>query len=366
MEKIKTKKIKRKKDTIVHQCAVVDLFCGIGGLSHGFVKQDFRVVAGIDNDETCKYVYEANNNAKFINKDVSTFEGKELNSLFPPGKTKVLIGCAPCQPFSSYSYKVKSPDESKWKLLYAYARLIEETKPEIVSMENVPSLLTFKKDRVFQNFVEVLEQNGYHVWHKIIYAPDYGIPQVRKRLVLLASKLGPIELIEPTHKPDEYVTVGDVIRNLNPIEDGEMDDTDPVHFSRRLSLLNKKRIKATPEGGSWKDWNEDLLLECHKKDSGRSFGAVYGRMRWNEPAPTMTTQCIGLGNGRFGHPEQDRAISVREAAIFQSFPVDYKFIENTNEIPITRLAKHIGNAVPVKLGEVIAISIKNHLESYGK
>ncbi len=365
MGNIQSNKSKVKSGKTIRNCAVVDLFCGIGGLSHGFVKQGFNVVAGIDNDTSCKYVYEENNHAQFIDKDVSELNGASLRKLYPKGKTKILIGCAPCQPFSSYSYKVKKPDESKWKLLYAYAQLIEETQPEIVSMENVPSLLTFKHDHVFQNFVDVLKLNNYYVWHKVVYAPDYGVPQVRKRLVLLASKLGPIELIEPTHKPEEYVTVADVIRNLPPIGDGERDESDPVHCSRSLSTLNKKRIKATPEGGGWKDWSEDLLLECHKKDSGKSFGAVYGRMRWNEPAPTMTTQCVGLGNGRFGHPEQDRAISVREAAIFQSFPLEYKFVENKDELYINRLAKQIGNAVPVRLGEVIAISIKKHLKSYG-
>lgn len=351
---------------ITEDCAVIDLFCGIGGLTHGFVQQGFNVIAGIDNDETCKFVFESNNNAEFLIRDIAELKGEELDSLFPKGKIKILVGCAPCQPFSSYSFKIKKPDESKWKLLYSYARLIKEVQPDIVSMENVPSLLTFKRDNVFESFVDVLKKQGYHVWYKIVFAPDYGVPQVRKRLVLLASKFGQIELIQPTHQPENYVTVADVIKSLPKLRDGDVDKNDPVHSTRKLSVLNRKRIKATPEGGGWKDWDKELLLECHKKETGKSFSSVYGRMKWNEPAPTMTTQCIGLGNGRFGHPEQDRAISVREAAIFQSFPKDYKFIDSNCEISITKLAKQIGNAVPVKLGETIAKSIKKHLLTYNE
>ena len=362
MGAILTKKSSKDLTQIEKDCAVVDLFCGIGGLSHGFVRQGFNVAAGIDNDESCEFVFEANNNAHFLKRDVADLKGEDINCLFPEGKIKILVGCAPCQPFSSYSFKVKKPDESKWKLLYSYGRLIKETLPEVVSMENVPSLLTFKKDNVFESFVEVLQEQGYHVWSKIVYAPDYGIPQVRKRLVLLASRLGPIELIKPTHKKENYLTVADAIKDLPPLSDGEMNEKDPVHSARELSPMNKRRIRATPEGGGWKDWEDELLLECHKKDSGKSYGSVYGRMKWDEPAPTMTTQCIGLGNGRFGHPEQNRAISGREAAIFQSFPKDYKFLKNKDDFSLTKLAKQIGNAVPVKLGEAIAISIKKHLQ----
>ena len=132
--------------------AVVDLFCGIGGLSYGFVLEDFDVVAGIDNDNSCKYSFEVNNKSKFISKDINKVTGIEINELFGGGdNVKILVGCAPCQPFSSYSYRQKEKDESKWKLLYEFARLIEETRPTIVSMENVPLLLHFKKAPVFND-----------------------------------------------------------------------------------------------------------------------------------------------------------------------------------------------------------------------
>lgn len=233
-------------------------------------------------------------------------------------------------------------------------------------MENVKGL---KKYPVFQQFVDNLKLQGYKVSFNIIDTSDYGVPQRRMRLVLLASLLGDIKLIDKTTKdPKRKKTVRDVIYELPKIKDGETSKEDSYHRSRKLSLLNKKRIKATQhDGGSAKDWSEELVLECHKKDSGKTYkGTVYGRMRWDEPAPTMTTQCIGIGNGRYGHPEQDRAISLREAALFQTFPKTYKFTDPQKAMKIGDVAKFIGNAVPVKLGQVIAKSINNHLQKYAK
>jgi len=343
--------------------AVVDLFCGVGGLSYGFVSEGFDVIAGIDNDDSCKYSFEKNNNSQFITKDVNTVNGDYLNKLFG-NKIKILVGCAPCQPFSSYSFRQKEKDESKWKLLYEFARLIEETRPTIVSMENVPLLLHFKKAPVFADFCERLRNIGYYIDYKEIFCPDYGIPQRRTRLVLLASRLGEIKIIEKTHSPENYLTVRDVISDLPPIKAGETDMNDLLHRARTLSPLNLKRIKSTKEGGSWKEWPESLKLDCHKKKSGKTYSSVYGRMKWSEPAPTMTTHCTGLGNGRFGHPDQDRAITLREAALFQTFPSDYSFIDESKKYNPSVISRQIGNAVPPQLGRVIARSIKLHLEKY--
>ena len=140
--------------------------------------------------------------------------------------------------------------------------------------------------------------------------------------------------------------------------------SDPLHRASALSPLNLRRISLTPAGGGWKDWPEELRLDCHKKDSGKSYGSVYGRISWNNPSPTMTTQCNGLGNGRFGHPDQNRAISLREAALFQTFPQEYEFFDPNTKINFGNLARHIGNAVPVRLGEMIAQSIRRHLEAH--
>jgi len=192
-------------------------------------------------------------------------------------------------------------------------------------MENVSQLVNFKKAPVFNDFLKTLKKEDYFIHFEIVNCPEYGIPQNRKRLVLIASKLGKIDLIPKTHSKEKFITVRDAIGKLPHIEDGEFYTKDKLHFARKLSLTNKKRIKNTPYAGSWKDWPEDLKLECHKKESGKSYSSVYGRMKWEEPSPTMTTHCIGYGNGRFGHPEQDRGISLREASILQSFPKNYVF-----------------------------------------
>ncbi|MBU0546030.1 DNA cytosine methyltransferase, partial [Patescibacteria group bacterium] len=300
---------------------VIDLFCGIGGLSHGLIKEGLDVVAGIDNDNSCKFGYEYNNKAKFIHRDILDVGAKEINQLFgDKNKTiRVLVGCAPCQPFSRLN--LKQITEKQLEPLEKFARLIKETLPDIVSMENVSGLADIKKYPIFKTFIDTLGENGYKYKYEIVNVSDYGVPQSRKRLVLLASRFGEIELIKRTHE-NKKVTVRDVIKNLEPIDAGEVSKSDPLHKARKLSPTNLKRIKSTPHnGGGSRSWDKSLILDCHKKDSGKTYrGTVYGRMRWDKPAPTMTTQCVGLGNGRFGHPEQDRAISLREAAIFQTFP----------------------------------------------
>lgn len=345
---------------------VIDLFCGIGGLTHGLVKEGLDVVAGIDNDGSCKFGYEYNNKAKFIHKDILQVSAKDIDELFgDKEKTiRVLAGCAPCQPFSKLN--LNEITEKQLEPLGKFAELIDETKPDIVSMENVSELAKIKKYPIFKTFLDVLEKNGYHYKYEIVNVSEYGVPQNRKRLVLLASKLGEIELVKRTHKNNK-ITVRDVIKNLQPLKDGEVCQDDPLHRARKLSPKNLQRIKATPhDGGNSDSWSDDLILECHKKKSGKTYSStVYGRMRWDEPAPTMTTQCIGLGNGRFGHPEQNRAISLREAALFQTFPKNYKFSEPKTPIVVAHIAKFIGNAVPVKLGAVIGRSIKTHAEKYG-
>jgi DNA (cytosine-5)-methyltransferase 1 len=354
-----------KSNTITNSCKVVDLFCGVGGLTHGFVKEGFNVVAGFDIDTSCRYAYEANNNAIFKDTDVTDIKKEDLEELFEGAAIKILVGCAPCQPFSSYNFK--NDDSKKWFLLHQFARLIEEIQPDIVSMENVPQLLNFKKAYIFQDFLAILYKNDYKVDYGIVDCPKYGIPQKRKRLVLLASKLGKIKIIEETHKnKEDFITVKDAIGHLAPIEHGETFPNDPLHRAAKLTPLNLQRVQQSKPGGTWLDWDENLRLECHKKASGQSYRSIYGRMSWNEPSPTMTTQCNGLGNGRFGHPDQDRAISLREAALLQTFPVSYKFISKENIVGTNKIAMHIGNAVPVKLGEVIAKSIKKHLSSINK
>lgn len=341
---------------------VVDLFCGAGGLTHGLQRAGLNVVAGYDIDATCRYAYEKNNNALFVQKSVTELEDGEINKYFNDASVKVLAGCAPCQPFSSYTNTDRSEKKTKdhrWPLLYSFAKQIQLSAPDIVTMENVPRVINHK---VFKDFVKTLKSEGYSVWYDTVFCPDYGMAQSRSRLVLLASKLGDIELIPPTHQKNNYNTVRDVIGQLAPIEAGAVDKKDRLHYSSSLSPLNMERIKHSKPGGTWKDWPESLRASCHTKESGSSYTAVYGRMSWDKLGSTITTQCIGFGNGRFGHPEQNRAISLREAALLQSFPMNYDFWPEDIKIEIRNVARLIGNAVPVRLGEVVGISILEHLK----
>jgi DNA (cytosine-5)-methyltransferase 1 len=180
--------------------------------------------------------------------------------------------------------------------------------------------------------------------------------------VLVASKLGPIGLIGKTHRKSRWRTVRKTIGRLDRLNAGGRNGRDRLHRARALNGTNLERIKHTPPGGSWMDWPDRLRLECHKKPSGETYRSIYGRMKWDEPAPTLTTHCTGIGNGRYGHPNQDRAISLREAALLQSFPRRYKFVGPREKVINKTVSRQIGNAVPVRLGQIIARSIKSHLE----
>jgi DNA (cytosine-5)-methyltransferase 1 len=344
----------------MHALSVVDLFCGIGGMTHGFIKEGFRVIAGIDADPTCRYAYEANNRGvQFIEQDLDAISPEDVLCLYPPEDVKILIGCAPCQPFSKYTkrYAKGNKKDEKWRLVRVFGRLIHEVQADIVSMENVPELEGYP---VFEEFVKHLEREDYHIRHRIVSCSDYGVPQMRKRLVLLASKFGQIDLDPNTCKKAK--TVMQTIGALPAIRAGEKDPRDPIHRASGLSELNLRRIRSTSEGGTWRDWPKELILDCHRKESGRSYGSIYGRMRRHGLAPTITTEFHAIGSGRFGHPEQDRAISLREGALLQTFPKSYKFVKNGEDFAIGTIAKHIGNAVPVQLGQAIARSIKKHLQ----
>ena len=338
----------------------VDLFCGAGGLTHGLLNAGIEVVAGYDIAESCRFSYEHNNNAKFINQSVTELTAEEIIKHFDGAEYSLLAGCAPCQPFSTYSRTTaRAEKDHRWDLLSSFGRLIKEVLPDFVTMENVPGLLD---QQVFKDFVNLLAERDYHVDYRVVYCPDYGMAQTRKRLVLVASHLGQIHLMPPTHQPENYLTVADVIGDLPAIAAGETHPEDPLHRASILSPLNLTRIRASTPGGSWLDWPEELRATCHTKESGKTFPSVYGRMKWNDLSPTITTQCNGYGNGRFGHPDQDRAISLREAAMLQSFPLNYHFFPQSEKHTISALAKMIGNAVPVKLGYVVGLSTIAHID----
>ncbi len=333
----------------------IDLFCGAGGLSCGLSAEGVRVVAGIDVDSACKYPYEANHtDANFLLRDITTVTGQELNALWSPGALRLLAGCAPCQPFSSYA-NTATVDKAKWRLLQEFARLVDECQPDLVTMENVPRL---QEAAPFKTFLRALRRGGYKTAYGVMNSAHFGVAQQRKRLVLVASRLGPVSMPEPTHAdPEKWVTVRQAIGHLVKLTDGQASNKDPLHAASKLSELNRQRIRASKPGGTWRDWPIDLVAECHKRESGKHSAGVYGRMEWDKPAPTMTTLCNGYGNGRFGHPEQHRAITLREAAIFQSFPEDYRFVPEGGAMSVKSVARLIGNAVPPKLGEAVALAL---------
>lgn len=341
----------------------VDLFCGAGGLTKGLEAAGIDVAFGVDLDPDCEYPYEENNKAKFVLKTVEDLPAATLVRAFGRAKYTLIAGCAPCQPFSTYQRGKGSPEDERWNLLEHFGRLVKEVDPDLVTMENVPRL---EHQKIFFDFVATLRKKGFEVSHGVVNCMDYGVPQHRQRLVLLASKLGPIEMIPPTTPDGRRKTVREAIKGLPRLKAGEMYSADPLHQACSLSPLNLKRIRASKPGGTWRDWADDLVADCHKKKSGKTYPGVYGRMEWDEPAPTMTTQFYGFGNGRFGHPEQNRALSLREGAIIQSFPKGYKFVPRGAPIYCKSIGRLIGNAVPVNLAKAIGKSLVRHVDAHRK
>lgn len=341
--------------------SAIDLFCGAGGLSYGLQEAGIRVVAGIDIDPDCRYPFEVNIDAAFLEKDVAGLTADHLHRLWTKGSARVLAGCAPCQPFSPYRRGADTSKEKQWPLLAEFGRLAQETLPEILTMENVTRI---GRTSVFQAFVATLRSAGYHVNWRSCRGPDFGLPQSRRRLVLLASRLGPIEVPAGARSP-RWATVRDAIGDLPPITAGGHDPGDPLHAARALTDINLQRIRASKPGGSWEDWPEDLRAPCHRRATGASFRSVYARMEWDQPSPTITTLAYNFGTGRFGHPEQDRPISLREAAILQGFPREYQFVRPDEAIYFKRLGKLIGNAVPPPLGKAVGEAVSDHVRQYG-
>lgn len=353
----------KRRPAFKKRVGVVDLFCGAGGLSHGFYRQGFNVLAGVDVDEKCRHPFEVNNDSSFLAKDVSRLTTTDLEGYFGDASTTVLVGCAPCQPFSTYNQKNEDP---KWEMVGAFGRLINEFRPDVVSMENVPRLKKFRGGAIFETFVDTLQEAGFHVVHTELYGPDYGMAQQRRRLVLLASRLGPIDLPKPTHSEEDHRALKAAIGHLTPLVAGEVDASDALHRASGMSDLNLKRMNASKPGGNWHDWPVELRTPCHVAKTGKGYVSVYGRMQWEAPSPTITTQFFGFGNGRFGHPEQNRALSLREGAILQGFPADYSFVPEDTKIHFKTLGRMIGNAVPVEIAEAIARTVKKHLKKHEK
>lgn len=335
------------------QVEAIDLFCGVGGLTHGLRESGIDVVAGLDNDRSCKDAYENNNGgAEFIHADISGYDFRGMKGKYSRDSVKVLAGCAPCQPFSPHLNKYMVKKDSRWGLIDCFLEAVEVLNPDVVPMENVRGL---SRQKIFKDFCISLDSQGYEVSHGILSCPDYGIPQRRSRLVLIASKFGKAGLPQKTHTKEEHATVRDAIESPH-VEDGGGED--PLGKSINLSEINIRRIKQSKPNGTWRDWDKDLLPDCYKRDSGKTYTCVYGRMDWDDLAPTITTQFFNYGSGRFGHPVEDRALTLREGALLQTFPHDYDF---GSKICFVQTGKHIGNAVPPKLAKEIGKAILQHI-----
>lgn len=317
------------------------------------------IVAALDVDKNAAATYKLNfPEVKFFRRKIQHFKTSDLQDLVSGcGSSPILFSaCAPCQPFTKQKCEKPENDERR-HLLRELHRFVKRYAPHYIFIENVPGLQKVSdKDGPFSDFLQFLTSQGYSYDKGVVISSHYGVPQVRSRLVLLASRIGPISLPEATHGDGEglapLVNVWDTINDLPAIEAGETHPEVKNHRAAQLSALNLERIKATPVGGGRLDWPEHLKLECHKKHTGHTD--VYGRLVKYRPAPALTTRCISLSNGRYGHPEQHRAISVREAASIQTFPRDFEFLGNLNS-----QAVQIGNAVPVALARAFGEHIIN-------
>ena len=301
----------------------------------------FVVLEVLEKNTTCNNA----NNAKFIEADITEYNFKDMQKFYSKNCIRVLVGCAPCQPFSAHNFKIgRKQNDSRWDLASYFIEAIKILKPSIISMENVRG---FIKTDVFKNLKEEIKKLKYQIDYDVVNCADYGVPQNRKRLVFLGSKIGEIKIPEGKYYQKKHKTVVDTIKNLSKIKSGETCSRDNLHKALNLSPLNIERIKQSKPNGTWRDWDKKILPDCYKKESGQSYATVYGRMSWDKLAPTITTQFFNYGCGRFGHPKQNRALSLREGALLQTFPKTYDF---GNKVFVTKTAKHIGNAVPPELG----------------
>lgn len=297
---------------------VYDFFCGCGGTSAGLQKAGMDLVLGVDFDPDAAATYAANfPNSIMMNRDIRSVSTHEIEELIPKPRTSPILfsACAPCQPFSRQN-RFKSEKDDRAPLLSYFHDYVERFRPDLIFVENVPGIQNVDpKSGPFAEFLNLLKRLEFSVTYGVLHCQEYGVPQHRKRLVLLASAFGSIDLPKPTHgcAPGllPYRDVREAIGRFPLVAAGQAHPDIPNHVTQRLAPLSLKRIRATPQGGGRHDWPEELKLECHKKHdlSSDGYSDVYGRLSWNKPASTMTTRCISISNGRFAHPEQDRALT---------------------------------------------------------
>jgi DNA (cytosine-5)-methyltransferase 1 len=330
---------------------VIDFFSGCGGTSLGLRGSGMKILAGLDSDADAASTFRENfPEAGFIERDIREVSIDEVRELIPAGQPLLLSGCAPCQPFSKQN-RFRSQlgsNDGKRTLLREFQKFVLSLTPDYVMVENVPGLQKVGNEGPFYEFIKVIAERGYRIDWGILSALNYGVPQVRKRLVLMASLRNDVKLPPSTHGPglQGVSVVRDYIWGLSPLKAGETDPDDPDHAAMDLSDINIERISMTPEGKGRESWPPSLILKCHHGHTGHSD--VYGRLSWDKPAAAITTRCLSYSNGRFGHPVDDRAISLREAACLQTFPRSFRFRGS-----LLSKGRQVGNAVPPLMAQAI-------------
>lgn len=338
----------------------LDIFAGGGGLTVGLKRAGFKVVGAVELEPHAFATYKANHpEVSAFRQDICTVAGECLRKLSPTGEIDLLAGCPPCQGFSSLTAKYHKPDPRN-ELVRQMARLVAEVGPRAIMMENVPGLRD-KGERLFNELLRMLTANGYIATYAVLQVADFGVPQSRRRLVLLARKGFAIELPKRTHSRtgedglQPWRTVRNAIYGLprpetlaEAVAHGGPQAFD-WHVVRTLAPQNQKRIRNARVGKNWWSIPKRLRPTCHQ-DRKVGFGNVYGRMRWNQASPSITGGCTTFSKGRFGHPQANRTISVREAALLQTFPSDYIFDTPFME----HVCNIIGNALPCEFAAVLA------------
>lgn len=316
----------------------IDCFAGCGGMTEGLKRAGFRVVGAIELDVEAAKTFLLNHRQTHLwNRDIRDVSAKEILEALQieKGDLDLLGGCPPCQGFSTLRTKNGAREiiDDQNELIFEFERLVKGLRPKHVMLENVPALFT---DQRLKRFRTSLSRAGYRTEAKVLDVAGYGVPQRRRRLVLLASRVSAIAFAPQARRSK---TVRDAIGSLPPAGSSG----DPLHDipEQRSSVVRERIKRIPPDGGSRSSLPESLRLACHKRSDG--FKDVYGRMAWDSPSPTITTGCFNPSKGRFLHPEADRAITMREAALLQSFPRRYRF---PHEIGKTKIATMIGNALP--------------------
>lgn len=339
----------------------IDFFCGAGGLTHGLIKAGIKVLAGIDIEESLRETYQNNNEgSEFICKDAQKIDIHALRRrLKITSDDKVLYtACTPCQPFSTLNQHQGEDDRKD--LLLAFGEIVKQSPPDAILIENVPGLNTKYGRDIYEKFLATINEAGFpkeNIYSEFLDANDFDVPQTRKRLILMASRH---KRIKPPVKTLRKPVVETYLKKFPKIEHGEKSEKYHNHEARKLQPHLLKIVQAVPkDGGNRSDVKDvSILLKCHQ-EKPKVHKDVFGRMRWNAPAPTLTARCTDVYCGRFTHPDQDRGISVREAASLQTFPDTYVFHGKS----ILQLARQIGNSVPVNFAKALGKTIQNHLNT---